>query len=1152
MKLRRSILAATVLFASFEAAKAGAATLPGFQQTIVYTGLDHPTAVRFSPDGRVFVAEKSGLIKVFPSLSAVTPTIFADLRDRVNNYWDRGLLGLELHKNFPATPYIYVLYTYDHDPTNPNPNQRWNDKCPNPPGGNNGCPASGRLSRLTASGNVMTGDELVLLEAWGQQFPSHSMGDLHFGNDGALYVSAGEGASFENVDYGQFGNPLNPLGDPPVPIGGAQTAPTAEGGALRSLSLLRSGGGPVLTNGAILRVNDVGNALSTNPLFGSSDPIARRIIASGLRNPYRFAMQPGSDAIWIADVGWRSWEEIDTISDPTGGVVNFGWPCYEGAGQQGNYAAEKLNICETLYNSPGTVTPPAYAYNHSDKVVPGESCPSGTSSISGITFYNRKGVGNYPANYDGALFFADYSRRCAWVMFPSGGEPDPTNIATFISFAATPVDLQIGPEGDLYYVDHGGGTIRRVQYNVPKTVATATPKSGAAPLSVHFDGSGSQPAQPGDTLTYAWDLDGDGQFDDSTAQTLDFVYSSPGSFTARLRVTDNHGMSKISDPIVISASNAAPTAVIDTPGSSLTWKVGDVITFSGHATDPQDGTLPASALTWNVVLLHCPADCHEHTLETLIGASGGSFAAPDHDYPSSLRLDLTATDSEGLSTTQSVSLQPKTVNLAFQSTPSGMQILIGDGGGATPFTRTVIVGSQNTINAPSPQTLGGSPYAWVSWSDGGAESHTVTAGSTPMTLRATYAAADLSTSAASDPAPVVCSGSALAYTLSVHNAGPTAATNVSLSATVPAGATLVSASGSGWTCSGSATVVCTRPNLAVGDAPPVTMTVDAPTGSGTIQTAVSVTASTSDLKGSNNSASVTTTVAPGVTTAGNNGPVCAGETLVLSASSQPGALYHWTGPNGWSSSVRNPSIPAVTAAQAGTYSVTATLSGCTSAPATTVVNVETAPSAAITAPSAVCVLSSDNVASVPDAGDGASYNWSISNGTITAGAGTRTIHFSPGGNPSNPVAMSVMVSKAIGCSATSSLSIPITSCLGSFFTATPCRVVDTRRSNGPYGGPALPASGDRLFTFSGRCGIPTTARAVALNLTVTKPTAAGSLNVRPTGSPLSSATMISYGAGQTRAASSVVALSSGGGLIVHSEQASGTVQLIIDVSGYFQ
>ena len=94
--------------------------------------------MRFAPDGRVFVAEKSGLIKVFDNLSDTTPTVFADLRTKVHNFWDRGLLGLALDPNFPTNPYVYVLYTYDAPIGGTAP--RWgtagvtSDACPTPPG----------------------------------------------------------------------------------------------------------------------------------------------------------------------------------------------------------------------------------------------------------------------------------------------------------------------------------------------------------------------------------------------------------------------------------------------------------------------------------------------------------------------------------------------------------------------------------------------------------------------------------------------------------------------------------------------------------------------------------------------------------------------------------------------------------------------------------------------------------------------------------------------------------------------------------------------------------------------------------------------------------------------------------------------------------
>ena len=101
--------------------------------------------------------------------------------------------------------------------------------------------------------------------------------------------------------------------------------------------------------------------------------------------------------------------------------------------------------------------------------------------------------------------------------------------------------------------------------------------------------------------------------------------------------------------------NSPPVPVIDTPASSLTYAVGDRVDFTGHATDPEDGTLSGSALTWTLIVHHCttPTTCHVHLVQTFTGTSG-FFNAPDHDYPSFIELQLTATDSQHLSTTTSV------------------------------------------------------------------------------------------------------------------------------------------------------------------------------------------------------------------------------------------------------------------------------------------------------------------------------------------------------------------------------------------------------------------------------------------------------------------------------------------------------------------
>ena len=723
-----------------------AATYPmGFSERTVFSGLTNPTAIRFASDGRVFVAEKSGLIKVFDSLSDPQPDLFADLRTQVHNFWDRGLLGLALDPGFPNTPYVYVLYTHDAAIGGTAP--RWgtpgttSDGCPTPPGATgDGCVVSGRLSRLAASGNSMVGTEQVLIEDWCQQYPSHSIGTLDFGPDGALYVTGGDGASFNFVDYGQDGSPLNPCGDPPGGVGAALTPPRAEGGALRSQDL-RTPADPTSLDGALLRVDPAtGAALPDNPNAASSDPNARRIVAYGMRNPFRFGVRPGTGEVWIGDVGWNTWEEIQRLQAPTAAVTNFGWPCYEGSARQSGYDSANLSICENLYaEGAAAVRAPLFSWNHGSQVVPGETCPTGSSSAAGIAFEPVNG--GYPSEYRGALFFADYSRDCIWAMLPgSDGVPDPGQIRTFAAGAANPVQLQIGPGGDLFYPDFDGGTIRQVSFtpaNQPPTaVAGATPTTGSAPLTVQFDGSGSSDPDAGDSLSYAWDLDGDGQYDDSTAVAPSHTYTSQGVYTASLRVTDSHDASS-SAAVTITVGNSAPTATITSPAPGTTWKVGDLIQFAGGATDAQDGALPASALSWSLILHHCPSNCHTHLLQSFDGVAGGSFNTPDHEYPSYLELRLKATDSGGLTDTKSVQLDPRTVTLTLNSSPGGFALALNGTQAATPFTRTVIQGSRNSLSAPSPQTKAKKAWQFKAWSDLGAQTHDVIANSS-STYTATF------------------------------------------------------------------------------------------------------------------------------------------------------------------------------------------------------------------------------------------------------------------------------------------------------------------------------------------------------------------------------------------------------------------------------
>ena len=208
-----------------------------------------------------------------------------------------------------------------------------------------------------------------------------------------MYVSGGDGASFNSgaPDYGQLGGslpstptPVNPCDDPPGGIDGSMTPPSAEGGALRSQDI-RTSGDPTGLDGTILRVDpDTGDAWPTNANIGSSDANDRRIIAYGLRNPFRFTIKPGTDDVWLGDVGFSTWEEIDRLTNPNAAPLNFGWPCYEGNGVHAFFDDLSLSMCDSL--SAAAVTNPYYTYNHSASIVSGDGCGTGSSSISGLAF----------------------------------------------------------------------------------------------------------------------------------------------------------------------------------------------------------------------------------------------------------------------------------------------------------------------------------------------------------------------------------------------------------------------------------------------------------------------------------------------------------------------------------------------------------------------------------------------------------------------------------------------------------------------------------------------------------------------------------------------------------------------------------------------
>lgn len=338
-----------------------AATLPaGFTETQI-SGLSNPTAMEIAPDGRIFVCQQGGSLRVIKN-GALLSTPFLTLS--VDPAGERGLLGIAFDPNFATNNFLYLYYTV---PSSPRRN---------------------RVSRFTANGDVVVpGSETIIWELDSLTgATNHNGGAIHFGPDGKLYIAVGENATASNAQT--FSNML----------------------------------------GKVLRINSNGTIPTDNPFFNSASGNNRSIWALGLRNPFTFAFQPGTGRMFINDVGQNTWEEIN---DGIAGS-NYGWPTTEGATTNPSFRS------------------PLFAYDHS------QGC-----AIAGGAFYNPATV-QFPPSFVGKYFFADLCGGWIRLFDPAAGSA--SNFATGIS---QPVDLKVDPDGSLYYLARGSGSVFKVQFTDP-------------------------------------------------------------------------------------------------------------------------------------------------------------------------------------------------------------------------------------------------------------------------------------------------------------------------------------------------------------------------------------------------------------------------------------------------------------------------------------------------------------------------------------------------------------------------------------------------------------------------------------------------------------------------------------------------------------
>ena len=222
-----------------------------------------------------------------------------------------------------------------------------------------------------------------------------------------------------------------------------------------------------------------------------------------------------------------------------------------------------------------------------------------------------------------------------------GSAPSPGHLETFVCRRANPVNLQFGPGGDLFYPDFDGGTIRRIHFvdTTAPTVTSTTPTNGATGVAVGVSPTAtfSEPIDPATLTTSTFTLVKQGvgtplaatvSYDDpSRTATLnpdvslepDATYAVTVEGRSRRHRGSGRQHARLRRQLDVPDERSHRFPLIDTPAATLTWHVGELVSFSGHATDPEQGTLPASSLSWTLLLQHCPSNCHSHTVQTWNG-----------------------------------------------------------------------------------------------------------------------------------------------------------------------------------------------------------------------------------------------------------------------------------------------------------------------------------------------------------------------------------------------------------------------------------------------------------------------------------------------------------------------------------------------------
>ncbi len=449
--------------------------------------------------------------------------------------------------------------------------------------------------------------------------------------------------------------------------------------------------------GKILRLNKDGSIPVSNPFYTQAAGKYRSIYSKGHRNPYTFDFDQRGH-LMLAEVGLASYEEINDVV----GGKDYGWPDYEGPDHGDARFAD-----------------PVGGYAHDQAPTDGGCAIIGAAAVDAAT-------STFPASYDGDFFYADYCSGWMKSFDPVTGTSTP-----FATGIVNPTHLVFGPDGNLYYLTRntgtGSGWITRITYT-GSTAPSISAQPRDATVTVGETATFAVDAQGAAPLRYRWFRNGTAISGATSARyplTNAQLSDSGASFT--VKVTNASG-SVTSRPATLTVvSNHSPKATIVSPAAPVMYVAGQRIDFSASATDPEDGTLPASAFDWEIVFHH---DTHSHPfLDPAPGSRSGSFVVPDSNFETAatvwFEIRLQVTDSSGRTTTVSRNVHPRTTALSLHASPADARPALDGTLVSSSHNVLAVREMRRTVSAPSPQALLGGSWRFDTWSDGGKNQHEI-------------------------------------------------------------------------------------------------------------------------------------------------------------------------------------------------------------------------------------------------------------------------------------------------------------------------------------------------------------------------------------------------------------------------------------------